>query len=147
MNAFTPIAIVGRGCVLPGALSPAELGRLALEGRSALAPTQDDDWGVERDLVLAPYPSGDDRTWSDRGGRVRNFVLQAEGFRIAPAEVVVQDPLVHWLLDAGRQALREARWDGALPGTSGRVPGHGVAMINNLSFPTQAFYDCHNFCK
>ncbi|MCG5052706.1 MAG: hypothetical protein KA712_07075 [Myxococcales bacterium] len=34
---MTPIAIVGRACVLPGALSPEELWTLVAEGRVATA--------------------------------------------------------------------------------------------------------------
>jgi len=43
---FAPIAIVGQGCVLPGALSPDALWSLVLEGRSAIAPAADDLWRI-----------------------------------------------------------------------------------------------------
>ena len=44
--AFTPVAVVGRGCVLPGALTPAELWSLVVEGRSAVSKVPADLWRV-----------------------------------------------------------------------------------------------------
>ena len=66
---FAPIAIVGRACVVPGALSPDELWQAVVTGTDLITAVDDDRWGVDRDAVICD-PSGDsrDRTWSDRGG-------------------------------------------------------------------------------
>ena len=73
---FAPIAIVGRACVLPGALSPEALWALARDGRDAVSPAAEGAWGVPRDGVLGPAtaPSGD-RAWSDRGGYVHDHIV------------------------------------------------------------------------
>ena len=49
-----PIAIVGQGCVLPGALGPGALWDLVREGRSALGPAPAGSWRVQRP---GGYPS------------------------------------------------------------------------------------------
>ncbi len=41
---FEPIAIIGQSCVLPGALDPAELWELVMQGRDMVAPAPADAW-------------------------------------------------------------------------------------------------------
>ena len=52
-----------------------------------------------------------DRSWSDRGGYVTGFeqVFDPSGFEIPAQEVQSLDPLFHWLLHTGRQALAEVQ--------------------------------------
>lgn len=78
-----PIAIVGRGCVVPGALDPDQFWENVAAGRCAL------DAGA---------------------GHVAGFeqAFDARGFAVAPDEITPLDPLFRWTLHAGRQALREA---------------------------------------
>ena len=74
MPAFEPIAIVGRACTLPGALSPTELWQNVLEGRDLLGPVPEGRWRVATETVLRDASSSaEDGTWSDRGGYVRGF--------------------------------------------------------------------------
>ena len=93
---FSPIAIVGRACVLPGALDPASFAALAMEGRDAVTSAPDDRWGLARHRVMTTpdAPSGD-RAWSDRGGYVRGFedVFDPSGFGLPAREVTALDPL------------------------------------------------------
>ena len=44
--AFEPIAIVGRGCVLPGCLTPDALWQAVVSGRSLLSLTPPRKWGL-----------------------------------------------------------------------------------------------------
>ncbi|HJL16616.1 MAG TPA: beta-ketoacyl synthase N-terminal-like domain-containing protein [Sandaracinaceae bacterium LLY-WYZ-13_1] len=121
MSAIAPIAVVGRGCVLPGARDPAALWRMVLEGRDALGPVPDDRWRIDPARVRTDDPSrATDRTWSDRGGYVRGFEAPAPGD--GP-----RDPLFGWTLEAGRQAWREAGLE------AGR---RGGVILGNLAFPT-----------
>ncbi|HBQ15374.1 MAG TPA: 3-hydroxyacyl-[acyl-carrier-protein] dehydratase FabA, partial [Myxococcales bacterium] len=115
---FDPIAIVGRGCVLPGARSTAALWSLVADGRDAIGPVPPGRWRVDESRILTRDPGQSaDRTWSDRGGYVRDFPPSA------------RDPVFAWPLDAGRQAYAEA----------GLEPGRrGGAILGNLSFPSAA---------
>lgn len=101
-----PIAIVGRGCAVPGALDPDTFWRNVAAGRCELTP-------------------------GDRGGRVRGFdaAFDPRGFHADPEEIMRLDPLFRWVLHAGRQALAEA---GRGPGPH---PGAGL-VLGNLSYPS-----------
>src|SRR5688572_657092 len=101
-----PIAVVGRGCAVPGALDPDTFWTNIAAGRCELAP-------------------------GDGAGRVRGFdtVFDPSGFHVDPEEILPLDPLVRWVLHAGRQALTEAGH------ATGPLPGAGLIM-GNLSYPT-----------
>jgi acyl transferase domain-containing protein/3-hydroxymyristoyl/3-hydroxydecanoyl-(acyl carrier protein) dehydratase len=134
----SPIAIVGRGCILPGAASPCELWELIAAGRCAITDAEADDWRAPPAAFLTdpdcPQP---DRTWTLRGGYVRGFEARfdASGFRLPEAEVLACDRQVRWLLHAGRQALGEAGYRPTNP-----LSGAGL-IIGNLSYPTDAHTD------
>ena len=122
-----PIAVVGRGCVLPGALDPDALWRLVREGRSALAPAGRGRWRLS--------PAADPQALAreaacDVGGYVSGFerVFDPGGFRIDVDGTL--DPVFLWPLHAAREALREGGRE------VGRAPVRGAVILGNLSYPT-----------
>ncbi len=125
---FRPIAIVGQACVLPGAATPDALWDAVISRRDLLAPVPPGRWRMDGDLVVAPDPSDTrDHIVSNRAGVVTDFVFSPDGLRL-PADVLAPlDPLCHWLLHTGREALRTAR--------VGREE-RGGAIFGNLSFPS-----------
>ena len=129
MSQFPPIAIIGHGCVLPGALGPAELWRAVVEGRDLLRPVPPGVWRV--DTAKALSPQAPERSATDRGGYVQGFdaIFDPNGFACPAAELAGLDPLVLWLVHSGREALREAGLDVAPRGRCGLIAG-------NLSYPT-----------
>ena len=130
---FAPIAIVGQGCVLPGALSPDELWHLVLQAQVVLGPAPVGRWGIDKALVLAANArDARDRTLHDRGGYVQGFdkVFDAQGFAVPAQEIASLDPLFHWLLYAGREALREAHFRGD--------KSRAGAVVGNLSYPSSS---------
>ena len=127
---FSPIAIVGRACVLPRVLSPEALWEAAREGRDLLSSAPEGRWGVGKDRVLRPSPAVDG-CWSDRGGYVEGFegVYDPTGFRMSADELAGLDPLFHWVLHTAREALTPVRnVDTARTG----------AIFGNLSFPSSS---------
>ncbi len=116
MTSFAPIAVVGRGCVLPGALDPDTFVQRLLAGSDpVVAPAG--AWRVRPDDVLTADPSASaDKCWSDRGGHVRGFdeAFDASGLAVALGARGL-DPLFHWLVHAGRAALAEAGVGGDVP--------------------------------
>jgi 3-oxoacyl-(acyl-carrier-protein) synthase/3-hydroxymyristoyl/3-hydroxydecanoyl-(acyl carrier protein) dehydratase len=125
--AFQPIAVLGAGCVLPGASSRDELWKLVREGRSALAPAPPGLWGVSPRADRAALAR---EIASDVGGYVTGFerIFDPEGFCI-PVDPTL-DPVFLWTLHAAREALRDAGRDVA------RASTRGAFILGNLSYPT-----------
>ena len=132
MGTFAPIAVVGRACVLPGALTPEALWEAVASGRDLLGPAPEGLWRVPKpDVICAPDGDSADRAWTDRGGYVRGFeqVWQADGFGVPATALHGLDPLFRYTLHAGREALRDAGcWE---DGT-----GQTLAVLGNLGFPS-----------
>ena len=132
----TPIAIVGRACILPGALTPEALWTLVSEGRDLVREVPAGRWGISPDDALCdPKTPRADRAWSDRGGYVEGFerVFDASGFDMPEAELASLDPTFHWVLHTARQALAQAR--------RSRGSDRVGAVVGNLSFPSRAMAD------
>jgi len=131
MTGFTPIAIVGRACVLPGALSPSQLWDLVANGRDAITQVPSGRW--QRDpaqALCAPDQPDPDRSWSDRGGYVRGFeaIWDPTGFALSADALADLSPLAAWTLHCARAARAECRFDGS------RRTG---AVFGNLGFPSE----------
>ncbi|MEU5715849.1 beta-ketoacyl synthase N-terminal-like domain-containing protein [Streptomyces sp. NPDC020403] len=129
---FEPIAVVGRGCVLPGALDPDTFWENIAAGRTSLSAAPADRWRLPHRWAMGSVDDHLDRTWTDVGGYVEGFesVFDPSGFRVAPERITSLDPLFHWVLYGARQALAEAGRTGPLP--------RGGLVLGNLSYPTAA---------
>jgi len=129
---FAPIAIVGRACVLPGALNPEALWEAVAAQRDLLASAPAGRWGLDPgDVLVGADADAADGCWSDRGGYVRGFedVWNAEGFGLPAQELQGLDRGVRWLLHCAREALR---------GVQGWNPARTDAILGNLSFPSES---------
>ena len=128
---FEPIAIVGRGCVLPGALDPARFWDGVVNGRVSLETVRPEDWRMP-----PPGPGSDPSMPTSAGrtataGLVRGFeeVFDPSGFASDAEQVAAYDPALRWVLHACRAALREAGRDGAGARTG--------LVLGNLGFPSR----------
>lgn len=120
---FPPIAIVGRGCVLPGAQNPSELWDLVASGGCSLTHLAEGRWRVPLDAVVprhAPHDVG--------------------GYAMPPGNAE------QWTIEAARQALAEAGPDVPGAGRSGLVLGwlalpgeEGVPSASPARICAQAF--------
>lgn len=104
-----PIAIIGRGVVLPDARSVGELDQLIRSGRSAISEAPGDRWrpgiGVRAgriELWCSP---------TNRGGFIRDYRYASPRHRVPPKQLDQANPLQFMLLDAASQALAEAGLD------------------------------------
>ncbi|MEQ8556934.1 MAG: beta-ketoacyl synthase N-terminal-like domain-containing protein [Henriciella sp.] len=124
---FEPIAIVGRGCVLPGALTPAALWQAVLEDRDLLSQAPAGKWGVT---------DSEQAAMSYRGGFVTGFddVFDPSAYDLGEISVLNLDPLFQWLLHAGRAAWQEAG--------SPKVKRKKLGVIaGNLGYPSRTLCD------
>ncbi|MEM6730224.1 MAG: polyketide synthase, partial [Myxococcota bacterium] len=133
---FEPIAIVGRSCILPGALSPEALWEAVIEGRDLVSQVPAERWRLDPKDVLGTSDSTADRTWTDRGGYVRGFerVWDPRGFACAESVLEGMDEGILWALHCAREALRQAGDD-----RTGAIERPRVSAIyGNLGFPSSS---------
>lgn len=111
MSDDPPIAVVGLGCVLPGANDPGAFWRNVLAKRDFSRPVPPGRWILDPSLALAD-DAAPDKVYSLHGCFVEDFVLDPAGLDIE-AELLRQlDPLFHFALHAGRQAFLDGVTDG-----------------------------------
>jgi 3-oxoacyl-(acyl-carrier-protein) synthase len=122
-----PIAIVGRGCVLPGALDVDTYWTNLAASRISLGPVPHGRWRLPPAAVLG---DGADRAWTDIGGYLHGFaeVFDPTGQGMDAELLIGLDPVFQWVVHVARQALREAGWDGPHP--------RAGLVLGNLSFPS-----------
>ena len=130
MKVFSPIAIVGQSCLLPGALSVEEFHAKILGGQDLVSSVPVDGWRISRSALEA---EGSPAT--DRGGYVRDFerIFKPDQFGLPTEEVLALEPLHHWILHGVAEALASA---GVAPrvGPQGR---RGGLILGNLSYPSE----------
>ena len=133
MPNFSPIAIVGRSCIVPGALTPAELWDKVTAGADLLTSPPSGHWRLseasERRLLSA---SDGDRIATDRGGYVRGFDRGFDPalFGHAAERLAGLDPLFQWVLWGAGESLLEAGHDCHRP-----APRAGL-VLGNLGYPS-----------
>ncbi|WP_437185184.1 SDR family NAD(P)-dependent oxidoreductase [Planctomicrobium sp. SH668] len=101
-----PIAIVGRGAVLPGAHHLEQFRQLLRSKTSAIGPAPADRWrnqiGVKSSSQPAPF-----QTPTCLGGFIHDYEFDSQKYRIPPKQVRQANPLQMMLLDAVSQAIHE----------------------------------------
>ncbi len=134
--AFTPIAIIGRGCIVPGANTPRALWEAIASGKNLIttASRTDDkqrsgdcsETNAHRFISPVTAPSG----------FVSGFeaCFDPNGFLLPTDRVLGYDRSLQWLLEASRQAVREAGYKN-LKGKNSAV------VLGNLSYPSRSLVD------
>ena len=128
---FEPIAIIGRGCVLPGAYSPQELWHNTTNNISGITAATDPIWHKYL-LETLPQP-GQEGIPTLNAGHICSFekYLYTQDYRLDKALLEQLDPVFTYLLYAAKQACGEA----GLSFEALRQVNAG-AIIGNLSYPT-----------
>jgi acyl transferase domain-containing protein/NAD(P)H-dependent flavin oxidoreductase YrpB (nitropropane dioxygenase family)/acyl carrier protein len=107
------IAIIGMGCVLPGALDIERFLHNLVEGVDAIGPVPPERWAEHRYYDPQAGTSGPVRTYSRHAGVVKGFRFDPLSFRIPPRVVSTMDPSQQLALVAAAQAVRAAGLDKA----------------------------------
>lgn len=131
MRSFEPIAVVGMGCVFPGAFHPDALWQGLVDHTCFLSEADPETFGTERAGAAFDHEG---RRWPLRGGYIRKFETVADPalFGLYPLLFYRLDPVIQWSLTSARQALDRVRHDGIPPERKGLIMG-------NLSMPTRSF--------
>ena len=102
-----PLAVIGLGCRLPGADSPAALWRLLERGGDAITEVPRDRWDV--DAYFDPDPDAAGKMSTRFGGFLANVDrFDAQFFGITPREAASMDPQQRLLLEVAWEALEDA---------------------------------------
>ena len=124
MTLFEPIAIVGQGCVLPGALSPEALWKAVAGNECLITRPAKGAFGLtDAEQAALPYVSG----------FVSGFdtVFDPKRVKLPGLDAASLDPVCQWPLHAALQA-----WDEA--GKSDTPPDRRGVFLANLSYPSRA---------
>ncbi|MDO4551774.1 MAG: C45 family autoproteolytic acyltransferase/hydrolase, partial [Planctomycetia bacterium] len=98
------VAVIGIGCVLPGATGGSELRQRIQSGQSALSEIPTD----RADLLLDTEKIARFRREKIRAGFVENFQYDWKRHQIPPKHIAAAHPLQFWILDAVDQAIDAA---------------------------------------
>lgn len=101
-----PIAIVGRGVILPGAHQLEQFRKLLQSQASMIGPAPESRWrrgigvraGQQPDSFSTPHSCG---------GFIHDYTFDSQAYRIPPKQVKQANPLQMMLLDAVTQAVKE----------------------------------------
>ncbi|MDY0374137.1 MAG: SDR family NAD(P)-dependent oxidoreductase [Desulfobacterium sp.] len=104
------IAVVGMGCVLPGANSPEELWASILERRYSIAEMPEKR--LRRDLYYDPDKGAEDKSYTIIAGQVENFSFDHERFGYTPEKAAKISRSQQMLLSATYQAVETAGYLG-----------------------------------
>ena len=125
------VAIIGMGCLFPGAETPEQFWESLVAGRDASSALTAEETLRDPALFYGPKKGVPEKTCSLQSGVVRGFTFNPEGYDLPPDELARLDPLYQWTLYAARQALADAGRDGDALARCGLVLG-------NLSNPTHS---------
>jgi acyl transferase domain-containing protein/NAD(P)-dependent dehydrogenase (short-subunit alcohol dehydrogenase family)/acyl carrier protein len=130
-----PIAIVGMGCRVPGADSPAALWELLAQGREVVSEVPSERWNIEDHY--APTPATPYKTYARSAGYLADAErFDAKFFGISPREAQQMDPQQRLLLEVSYQALEHAR----LPASTLRDQPVGVFVgISSSEYAMMTF--------
>ncbi len=140
---FSPIAIVGQGCVLPDSRNPEQLWQNLQRQKVCISKADKDYWRVPLSKVLHPEPDATgDQAFCSEGGYVKDYKFDAAGFDsslFSPSfsasdfdYLLGLDPLFHWGLDSALQAIQ------SLAVFNQKLKQRTGVILGNLSYPSSS---------
>ncbi len=112
MNTKTkePIAIVGLGAIMPGALTKDEFWQNIQSGKYCITEVPKSYW--DADLYYSPDHKAEDKLYSKIGGFIpATFKFDSIRYRIPPQIAKQMDPIQHLAIETTRMALEDSGYD------------------------------------
>ncbi|MEI6778733.1 MAG: beta-ketoacyl synthase N-terminal-like domain-containing protein, partial [Chloroflexales bacterium] len=128
-----PIAIIGLGCLFPGADGPSAFWQNLVDGVDSTSMATAAEIGADPAIFFDPAHRLADGYAYGRGGFVRGFHLDPVGLHLSADQLRGLDPLYAWAMHVARQALG----DSGYMGRADLLDRCGV-VLGNLSFPTRS---------
>ena len=128
---MTQIAIIGTSALFPGSSTPEEFWDNLMREKDLTAQASEEDFGMDPNHFFQKEKGIEDKCYSLRGGYIRDFKFDPNGYELDADFLAKQDKLYQWSLYTAREALREGGY--LLKGESKKRCG---LILGNLSFPT-----------
>lgn len=126
------IAVIGMSGLLPGSETLSQFWQNLMDNKSLVSNSRPEDFGAPPEVFYHEEKGKLDKCYSLRGGYVRDFKFDPEGYRLPAPLLDQQDVQFKWSLYVAREALKDAGyWK-----PEAALSRCGV-ILGNLSFPTR----------
>ncbi len=106
------IAVVGLSCLFPDAESPERFWQNLVQGKDSTSDATVEEFGVDPNIFYGKGDDSSDKTYSLKGGFIRNFQFDPSGYALSEEKIAGLDPIAKASLYAAREALRSSgHWD------------------------------------
>ncbi|MGL5063224.1 MAG: beta-ketoacyl synthase N-terminal-like domain-containing protein, partial [Microcoleus sp.] len=131
------IAVVGFSCLFPNANNPEDFWQNLIDEKDTTSLATVEEIGVNPAIFYDSVTGKPDKTYSLKGGFIRDFQFDPTGYNLSPEVLETIDPIGQGTLYVAKQALVHSHYWG----NSSALSRCG-AMLGNLSSPTQLSYRC-----
>jgi PfaB family protein len=126
------IAIIALSCLFPDAKNPEEYWQNIVNQKDSTSSATVEEIGVDPTIFHNPVKGTPDKTYSLKGGYIRNFQFNPSEYNLPSEFVAGLDNTFKWSLYAAKQAIvQSGYW-----GNQTVLTKCGV-ILGNLSFPTK----------
>ena len=126
------IAIIGLSCLFPDAKNPEEYWHNIVNQKDSTSSATVEEIGVEPTIFHNPVKGTPDKTYSLKGGYIRNFQFNPSEYNLPSEFVSGLDNTFKWSLYAAKQAIvNSGYW------SNQTVLAKCGVILGNLSFPTK----------
>ncbi len=126
------IAIIGFSCLFPDARNPEEFWQNLVEQKASISEATVEEMGVEPEIFYHPRKGQPDRTYSLKGGYIRNFNFDPSGYAFSSEFIESLDDTFKWSLYTAKQAFQHSGYWG-----NKAVLSRCGVILGNLSLPTK----------
>ena len=127
------IAVIGLSCLFPEANTPAEYWQNLLQEKNSCTTASELNLDTEPSRFFTDKKGVADKYYCARGGYIRDFTLDADGFQLPPERIKELGETFQWPLHVAREALRDSGYY-----DNPKILKECGVVLGNLSFPTKA---------
>ncbi|HYX13777.1 MAG TPA: PfaB family protein [Nostoc sp.] len=126
------IAIIALSCLFPDAKNPEEYWQNIVNQKDSTSSATVEEIGVDPTIFHNPVKGTPDKTYSLKGGYIRNFKFNPSEYNLPSEFVAGLDNTFKWSLYAAKQAIEQSGYWG-----NQNVLAKCGVILGNLSFPTK----------
>lgn len=126
------IAIIALSCLFPDAKNPEEYWQNIVNQKDSTSSATVEEIGVDPTIFHNPVKGTPDKTYSLKGGYIRNFQFNPSEYNLPSEFVASLDNTFKWSLYAAKQAIEQSGYWG-----NQTVLAKCGVILGNLSFPTK----------